>query len=490
MLGSDGETKSAEDAARAARDIQEAPHGTAAPSLPRAVVVSGVAEESVPALFASASRLPSGLEGALAELRAPASLAVTPPHGVRVGELSFPRDLVEHSALHVAVEDLSLVAARVLQDSRFVSSVVPPEIGIERGIADLPDLPAPLRAKVHAAALALHRAHQSLVARGAERIAARDKVPPATALSAARELALGLVPAATRTSVYLSANARTLAARCHKLLAHPLTEVVATGRAVLEAARSAAPEVFPAAPSPASKMRMEAPGEISRAVARLYAAPQEGSSATMVISQPVRLVRHDKDALERVVLALAYEASDPSVHAFALLGSLRVAKEAALVEVLHAVLRERAAGEPVPRGFEASTMTFEIMTDAATTHELLRHRAHTAATQRLTCRLGFQTPEELIDLGLAEAYQDAMLAAQAAWGEIEAEDPLVAEYVVPLGYRLRSLWTLDLRQLAHVAETRSRKGNPTRIRRIAHGLYRTAAGVLPWLRDVARADLD
>lgn len=476
MLGSEGESKSAEDGGRAGP--------------PRAIVVSGVAEESVPALFASASRLPSGLQGALAELGAPASMAATPPHGVRVGDLSLPRDLVEHSALHVAVEDLSLVAARVLQDSRFVSSVVPPEIGVERGIADLPDVPAPLRGKVHDAALALHRAYQSLVDRGAERVAARDKVPPAAALATARELVLGLVPAATRTSVYLSANARTLASRCHKLLAHPLPEVVATGRAVLEAARAAAPDIFPADASSASRMRLEAPGELSRAVARLYTPPQEGSSATMVISQPVRLVRHDKDALERIVLALAYEASEPSVHAFALLGSLRVAKEAALVEILQAVLRERAPGELVPRGFEAGAMTFEIMTDAATTHELLRHRAHTAATQRLTCRLGFQTPEELIDLGLAEAYQDAMLAAQAAWGEIEAEDPQIAEYVVPLGYRLRSLWTLDLRQLVHVVETRSRKGNPTRIRRIAHGLYRTAGSVLPWLREVARADLD
>ncbi len=479
MLGPEGDTKSGD---HAGDDVRR--------SLPRAIVVSGVAEESVPALFASASRLPAGLDGALAELGAASSLAATPPLGVRVTDLSTPRELVEHSALHVAVEGVSLVAARLLQDSRFVSSVVPPEIDIERGIAELPDTPAPLRAKVRDAALALHGAYQALVERGADRITARDRVPPAAALAAARELAVGLVPAATRTSVYLSANARTLASRCHKLLAHPLPEVVATGRAVLDAARAAASDVFTHADASPSKMRMEAPGELSRAVARLYAAPQEGSSATMVISQPVRLVRHDKDALERIVLALAYEGSDPSVHAFALLGSLRVAKEAPLLEVLQAVLRERSAGELVPRGFEASTMTFEIMTDAATTHELLRHRAHTAATQRLTCRLGFQTPEELIDLGLAEAYQDAMLAAQAAWGEIEAEDPLVAEYVVPLGYRLRSLWTLDLRQLVHVVEARSRRGNPTRVRRIAHGLYRTAGSVLPWLRDVARADLD
>ena len=463
---------------------------------PRAIVVSGVAEEAVPALFASASRAQAGIDAALAEMGAAASLAVTPPLGVRVSDLSLSQELVEHSALHVAVEGLSLVAARVLQDSRFVSSVVPPEIGIERGIAVLPDTLPAVRAKVRAAALALHQAHQSIVERATERVAARDRVPLSAAAATARELAVGLVPAVTRTSVYLSANARSLASRCHKLLAHPLPEVVATGRAVLDAASSIAPELFPGAASgtpsrpPPSRMRALAPGELSRAVSRLYAAPQEGSSATMVISQPVRLVRHDKDALERVVLALAYEGSDPAVHAFALLGSLRIAKEPPLLEVIQAVLRERAPFELVPRGFEATTMTFEIMADAATTYELLRHRTHTAATQRLTCRLGFQTPDDLLDFGLAEAYQDAMLAAQAAWSELENEDPFSAEYVVPLGYRLRSLWTMDLRQLVHVVEARSARGNPMRIRRIAQGLYRTATTVMPWLREVARVDLD
>src|SRR5262249_19825438 len=162
----------------------------------------------------------------------------------------------------------------------------------------------------------------------------------------------------------------------------------------------------------------------------------------------------------------------------------------ALVDILQAALGARAPGDLVPRGFEAATMTFEIMVDAATAHDLLRHRAYTASTQRLTCRLGFQTPEDLLDLGLADLYQDPMLAAQASWGEIEAEDPLAAEYIVPIGYRVRSLWTVDLRQLIHVVERRSAKDNPVHVRRVAHGIYRTVGAVFPWLRDLMKADLD
>lgn len=464
--------------------------GEAGAPAPRATVVTGVAEEAVPALFAEATRGRAGIARALAELRGTAlALAATPALGLpALGRARSLPDLTEHSAMHVALEGVSLLASRAVQDSRLVASAVPSELSIDDGVVALPDTPEPLRAKVHAASKALHAAHASLAGRAAELIAARDRGPMEQARASARGLALGLLPMSTRTSVYFSASARVLAAHCSKLLAHPLPEVKAAGRAILGAARASAPELF--AFVEASKMRAAVPLELGAAVARLYSAPQEGSSATMVISQPVRLVRHDKDALERVMLALAYEATDATVNAFALMGGLRGGKDAAVLDVLRAVLRDRAPGEMVPRGFEVSGMTFEIMVDAATLLELLRPRAHTASTQRLTCRLGFQLPEDLLDLGLAEAYQDAMLAAQAAWGEIEAEDPHMAEYAVPLGYRVRSLWTVDLRQLLHIIESRSAKSNPTRVRRIAHGLYRTASGVLPWLRDVARVDLD
>jgi thymidylate synthase ThyX len=466
------------------------PLGEAGAATPRATVVSGVSEEAVPALFTDASRRGGGLTRALAELRGGAlALAVTPAFGLpALADHRAPPPHAEHAALHIAVEGVSVLASRALQDNRLIASVVPAEVAAEDGIAELPDLAEPVRAKVRAASSALHAAHASLVERAAEKLLARDRCTPSQAEAAARSLALGLLPASTRTRIYFSTNARVLGSHCASLLSHPLAEVKAMGRAILDAARGSAPELFQGVEP--SKMRAAAPAELAAAVARFSAAPQEGSSQTMVISQPVRLVRHDKDALERVMLALAYEATDSVVNAFALMGSLRGAKEPALLDILRAVLRERAPGEAAPRGFEVSAMTFEIMIDAATLHELLRLRAHTASTQRLTCRLGFQLPEDLLDLGLAESYQDAMLAAQGGWVDIDAEDPVAAEYAVPLGYRVRSLWTVDLRQLLAIIEARSAKGNPMRVRRIAHGLYRTACGVLPWLRDVARIDLD
>ena len=135
-------------------------------------------------------------------------------------------------------------------------------------------------------------------------------------------------------------------------------------------------------------------------------------------------------------------------------------------------------------------MTFELMLDYGAYRDLQRHRMLSPATQRLTCRLGFDTPSELSDLGCADAYQDGLLAAHAAWQKLEDAHPLEAQYVVPLAYRIRTLWTLNIRELFHVIELRSaRQGHPS-YRRIAQGLYRTAVGVFPWLKDLIRVDLN
>jgi hypothetical protein len=230
--------------------------------------------------------------------------------------------------------------------------------------------------------------------------------------------------------------------------------------------------------------------EVGKAIRRVYTPPEEGAAATMVISQPVRLVRNDKDALERITLALAYEGSDPRAHAYGLVEGLRHATQAELIEIVKGALAQRGPHDPVPRAFEVSTMTFELMLDYGAYRDLQRHRMLTPATQRLTCRLGFETPAELVDLGYADAYQDVMLAAHEAWEKLEVTHPLAAQYAVPLGYRVRTLWTLNLRELFHVIELRSAKQGHPSYRRIAQGLYRTACGVHPWLRELIRVDLN
>jgi hypothetical protein len=191
-----------------------------------------------------------------------------------------------------------------------------------------------------------------------------------------------------------------------------------------------------------------------------------------------------------VALALAYESSQPGLHAYGVNDALRYASASELAAIVAAACAGRGRHEAVPRGFEASTMTFELMLDYGAWRDLQRHRMLTSAAQRLTCRLGFDTPFELVDLGFGDPYQSALIAARDAWEALEADHPLEAQYAVPLGYRLRALWTLNLRELFHVIELRSARQGHQSYRRMAQGLYRTAVTVHPWLKGLIRVDLN
>jgi len=203
----------------------------------------------------------------------------------------------------------------------------------------------------------------------------------------------------------------------------------------------------------------------------------------------VRLVRHDKDALERVALALCYEGSDPRTHSSGLLEGLRQGTAHELEAIVKSAFEKRGPYDAAPRALESSTMTFELMLDYGAYRDLQRHRMLSPSTQRLSCKLGFETPRELFELGHGEVYADAMLMAHDAWQRLESVHPLAAQYAVPLGYRIRTLWTLNLRELFHVVELRSAKQGHASYRRVAQGLYRSACAALPWLKELIRVDL-
>jgi thymidylate synthase ThyX len=314
-----------------------------------------------------------------------------------------------------------------------------------------------------------------------------DAAHAAAVKAQACDLLRGLLPAATRTNIGLTANARALEGLLTKMLSHPLGEVVQVAGAMHRAALHVAPTLVKYAAK--NDYRAGLQRSVGDVLGRIYTPPAAGATATMVLTQPVRLVRYDKDALERVALALAYEGSDPQAHASGLIDGLRHATARELQELVVAAFAGRGPHDPAPRGLEASSLTFELMLDYGAYRDLQRHRMLSPATQRLTCHLGFETPAELVDLGFAEPYQEALLGVYDAWMTLDAH-PLEAQYAVALAYRMRTLWTLNLRELVHVVELRSSKQGHPSYRRIAQALYRTSVSVHPWLKELVRVDLN
>lgn len=406
--------------------------------------------------------------------------------------------VAEHAVIHLAVENASIVASKAIEDLRlgsFTEKSTRYVVFDEESYVEPPGLDAEAAASYRAAVEGLFATYVDLMPKALRAIEARSPRPQGVSEAAhanairafACDILRGLLPAGARTNVGVTANARALEGLLTKMFSHPLGEVRALAGAMRAAALHVAPTLLKyAAESPYRRGVREA---VNAVVERVYTPPASSAASTMVVTQPVRLLRYDRDALERVALALAYEGSDPRAHAAAFMDGLRHATAGELAAIVNAAFAQRGPHDPAPRALEATSLTFELMLDFGAYRDLQRHRLVSPATQRLTCHLGFETPGELLDLGIVEPYQSAILAAYDRWQKIEPAYPLEAQYAVPLAFRVRTLWTLDLRELFHVIELRSGKQGHASYRRIAQGMYRAACSAMPWLTNLIQVDL-
>ncbi|UQA58043.1 FAD-dependent thymidylate synthase [Polyangium aurulentum] len=477
--------------------------------------LSGLPEEVIAVLFAYYSRSKDDLRTNLARLLADQELDVAP------GSVAKPAfglatekarafhekwvvgyghaSVAEHAVVHLAIENVSIVASKAIEDLRLGSYTEKSTRYVvfdRKSFVDLPELEGAIGDRYRASCEQLFTTYLDLVPRTMDALRARTPRREGTTEAAytaairaqACDLLRGLLPASTRTNLGLTANARALEGLISKMLSNPLAEIRRIAEGMLAAALTVTPTLVKYAAKNEHRAGLSA--AVAQKMRTIYTAPPWDPAATNVIHQPVRLVRYDKNALERIALALAYEGSEPPLHAHGLADGLRHATPNELESVVRAALEARGPYDAPPRAFEATTMTFELMLDYGAYRDLQRHRMLLPATQRLTCRLGFDAPIELSDLGLADPYLEAMFAARDVWEAIEAEHPLEAQYAAPLGYRIRTLWTLDLRELFHVIELRSAKQGHQSYRRIAQNLYRVALTVHPWLKGLVRVDLN
>lgn len=477
--------------------------------------LAGLPEEVIAVLFAYYSRSRDDLRTNLAKLLADEELDVTEGGAVRPSmRLASEKarafherwvvgyghaSVAEHAVVHLAVENVSIIVSKAIEDLRLASYTEKSTRYVvfdQRSFVDLPELPRELGDRYRASCERLFATYMDLMPKVTASLKERAPREPGVTEGAynaairaqACDLLRGLLPAGTRTNLGLTANARALEGLISKMLASPLAEVRGVAGKMLEASLTVTPTLVKYAA--ASEHRRTLAARVAEPVQAIYEPPPDGVNATVVMHQPVRVIRYDKDAIERIALALAYEGADPGLHAYGLGDALRGATADELLRVVRASLAARGPHDAPPRAFEASSVTVELMLDYGAYRDLQRHRMLTPAAQRLSCRLGFETPRELLELDLDGFYMEAMLRAREVWAAIEGEHPMEAQYAVPLGYRVRVLWTLDIRELFHVIELRSAKQGHASYRRIAQGLYRAVCAAHPWLAPMIRVDLN
>ncbi len=280
----------------------------------------------------------------------------------------------------------------------------------------------------------------------------------------------GLLPAAALSNLGIYGSGQAYEHLLLRLRAHPLPEARAYGLLIERELDKVIPSFIKRVAMPDRGGvwvdYLERTREDAAAIVRAGASPEEGE-----VAPHVRLVAFDGDGERRVLSAIAFE------HGA---GSWTAAEEA--VDRLDDAGRERLLAAYVGdrrnrrhrpgRAFEATTYTFEIVSDYGAFRDLQRHRLATVEWQPLTTDLGYETPDLVREAGLAAPYEASMTRSRDLFADLRDEFPSQAQYAVALAFHIRYLMTMNLREALHVIELRSGPQGHPNYRRVAHEMLR------------------
>jgi thymidylate synthase ThyX len=162
--------------------------------------------------------------------------------------------------------------------------------------------------------------------------------------------------------------------------------------------------------------------------------------------------------------------------------------EAQREEIIDLGMRHRGAHDELLRAYSAGQkFRFDILMDIGAYRDLHRHRRCVQIHQEYCFAHGFDTPREIEDAGHAALYAEAMNRVAAAGRQLEAslasqgQAPQSAQYLLPLAFRKRTLFKMDLAEVVYISELRTGVGGHWSYRSVAYQMFERVAARHPAL---------
>lgn len=310
-----------------------------------------------------------------------------------------------------------------------------------------------------------------------ELIAWAEKAYRSTVRAHACDVLRGYLPAATRTNVGLFGVGQSFEHLLTKLYSHPLAEARSLAVAIHQELNQLIPSFV--------KRAKENPylSETWRSVRVLT---QETLGPLPVrTTDPVTLVDYDKDAEEKVIAAILYpHAAHPLIQLRETIRGMDLVKRRRLLEEY--LNRRRHRRDKPGRALEQVYYTFDILGNLGLYRDLHRHRILTQERQDFTVLHGYDTPEEIVKAGFHPDYRRCMDEAARVYQRIYPDFPLEAQYIVPLAYRVRWFMKMNLREAVHIGELRTMPQGHPDYRIIVQEMWRNIEKVHPTLAFCAK----
>ena len=268
----------------------------------------------------------------------------------------------------------------------------------------------------------------------------------------------GLLPVSTLSQVAFFGNGQAFEYLVSRSMKHDLGEVRWAAEATYQELFRIAPSFLRRVKDEDNKEKAEAYQEYiaqkNSRVAKLL--PKELHGTLESNQATVSLVEYDKDGEDKVIAGILYSADTNTSSWEDTLNAVAILNTKEKKEILEAYLSGRTQRwQKAGRAFENTYVRFDITMNIGAWRDLHRHRMLTQQRQLFTTSHGYDTPQELIDAKLDESYRAAMDAAKAVYEEIAAHDAVLAQYAVPMAYRVRFMQWTNLRSCFWEMELRT-----------------------------------
>jgi len=207
-----------------------------------------------------------------------------------------------------------------------------------------------------------------------------------------------------------------------------------------------------------------------------------------ILGNNVKLVEFETEAksINSIITALIFEQS-PSLSFQQVFQNVKKISKKSKMKIIQQLcgIRRNRRHRP-PRAFEMIDYTFDLRTNFGMFRDFHRHRALTLGRQLLTTDHGFDTPKEIIELGIEKDFKDCMYSTKNVFQQMRAKYTEEAQYVVNFAYIYPYYMRLNLREATHLIELRTVPQGHSDYRKVAQQMYYLISKKHPTLSSIMK----
>lgn len=464
--------------------------------------ITGLPEEVVAVLFAYFSRSSKSMRDNLADmLEGDVPESVFAPQVLTEKARKFHEKWVvgyghgsvaEHAVVHLSIEDISILAAKELEDCRLASYTEKSTryVEFDQDSFHIPFFPNDeLKEQYVEQCRDSINTYKRLLPK--LRASIKEKHPQPEGWNKAKydnavkckafDMLRGLLPVSTLTSLGVTINARSLEHTLAKLYSYFCQykgwgdgfEFHNLAKAIHEASATVVPTLIKyAGQNDSLGSRQE---DVINALECVGVNHLLQNSFQM---SEVSLLSTPEPGGDLLVDAIAYERLHQPLNNSDELSVLTINDMRVIIE---AYTRNRSEHDGVGRAFELiGPFVFEVTCDYGAYRDIQRHRMSTQFKQLLIPHNGFECLIDKDDEEIRSEYMRICEQAEKVYDEISGVlCSVTSQYVLPLATRINTHVSMNLRELIHFIELRSKKEGHISYRRIAQDMHKH---LLKWLK--------